>query len=164
MSSNEIFTLAPDDAAARAAADALFASVHAGLAAMLPPTADVRHIGATAVAGCITKGDLDIVVRVQQDDFPPAEATLAGRLQRNLGSHRSASFAAFEDSATTPHLGIQLVAVGSECDDFHLFTEALRADPRLVEEYNRLKREWHGRPMDDYRQAKGALISHVLGA
>jgi len=160
----EIFALADDDGAARAAAEALFASLQAELAAILPPSADIRHIGATAVPGCLTKGDLDIVVRIDARDFPVADEGLGARFARNLGSVRTETFAAFEDDAATPHLGVQLVARGDEFDDFHLFVEALRADPELVRAYNRLKLDWRGRAMDDYRRAKGAFIARVLGA
>jgi GrpB protein len=97
--SAEMFLLAPDDAHARAAAEALFASIRRELEALLPCAADIRHIGATAVPGCLTKGDLDIVVRVAEQDFPAADAALEGRFARNLGSIRLATFAAFEDKA-----------------------------------------------------------------
>jgi GrpB-like predicted nucleotidyltransferase (UPF0157 family) len=162
MSSAEIFLLAPDDAQARSAAEALFATIGVELAGLLPCAADVRHIGSTAIPGCLTKGDLDIVVRVGERDFAAAEQALEGRFARNLGSDRSAYFAAFEDGGATPHLGIQLVVIGSACDDFHPFSAALRADPALVVEYNRLKQARHGKPMDDYRRAKDAFITRVL--
>ena len=159
---SEIFELAPDVTAARAAAESLFASVRAELAAMLPVSADIRHVGATAIPGCLTKGDLDIVVRIDAQDFPVADQALEARFRRNLGSVRSASFAAFEDAGASPHLGVQLVAVGSEYDDFHRFAEALRADPELVSAYGRLKQAWHGKPMDEYGAAKGAFIAGAL--
>jgi GrpB-like predicted nucleotidyltransferase (UPF0157 family) len=160
----ETFELAGDDVAARAAAERLFASIRAELAGMLPASADIRHIGATSVPGCLTKGDLDIVVRIDRHDFPPADRALEARFERNLGSVRSASFAAFEDRGAIPHLGIQLVAIGSSYDDFHRFAEALRADPELMRAYNRLKKAWHGKPMDDYRAAKDAFIAGVMKA
>ena len=162
MSILETFELAPDAAAACAAAERLFAAVRKELAAILPASADIRHIGATAIPGCLTKGDLDIVVRIDVQDFPAADRALEARFARNLGSDRSASFAAFEDAGATPHLGVQLVVVGSAYDDFHRFAEALRADPQLVRAYNHLKETWHGKPMDDYRAAKDAFIARAL--
>jgi hypothetical protein len=48
MSDAEIFLLAADDAHARAAAEALFASIRCELDALLACAADIRHIGATA--------------------------------------------------------------------------------------------------------------------
>ena len=54
----------------------------------LVPGADIRHIGSTAVPGCLTKGDVDIVVRVKKQRFFIADEALAGSFQRNPGSIR----------------------------------------------------------------------------
>ena len=147
---------------ARQEAQRLFRAVSKSLAQLLPPTADVRHIGATAVPGCLTKGDLDIVVRVPVDQFSDADAVLASRFARNKGSVRSETFAAFEDASSQPHLGIQLVAINGPFDFFHLFVEALQQSPRLVEEYNALKRRHDGADMALYRAAKDAFVEAVL--
>lgn len=156
------FALHPDVETARAEGERLFERISSELRALLPSSADIRHIGATAVAGCLTKGDLDIVVRVGADDFIVADAALAARFARNLGSKRTASFSSFEDAETSPHLGVQLTVAGGEDDDFHLFVEALKRDPELVAQYNALKRQFDGQPMDVYRAAKGAFVTTVL--
>lgn len=157
-----VFSLHRDAAEARAHADRLFGHVSSELRALLPPSADIRHIGATAIPGCVTKGDLDIVVRVASVDFLTADGALAGRFSRNIGSKRTANFASFEDAATSPHLGIQLTVVDGEDDYFHLFAEALMRDPELVARYNALKRQFDGQPMDVYRAAKSAFVTRVL--
>jgi GrpB-like predicted nucleotidyltransferase (UPF0157 family) len=160
--SGETFLLHADDAEARAAAERLFARVAVDLAEVLPASAEIRHVGATAVAGCLTKGDLDVVVRVPAADFLSADAALARRLARNAGSERTDTFSSFEDSTALPHLGIQLTVIGSADDCFHLFAEVLRGDPGCVARYNALKRAYHGRPMQAYRAAKDAFVSEVL--
>src|SRR4030095_4363123 len=104
-----------------------------------PGSAEVLHTGATAVPGCLTKGDLDIVVRVDRVDFAASEALLADRFRRNTGSIRTDEFAAFEDPDRSPHLGVQLTVKGGALDDFHRFAETLRQDPLLVRRYNDLK-------------------------
>ncbi len=129
---------------------------------MLPASADIRHIGATAVPGCLTKGDLDIVVRVAAADFATADVVLAARFARNTGSTHTDTFSAFEDADTSPHLGVQLAVAGSPDDCFHTFAEALRRDPHLLTEYNILKQGFDGQPMDVYRAAKSAFIERVL--
>lgn len=129
---------------------------------MLPASADIRHIGATAVPGCLTKGDLDIVVRVAAADFAAADVVLAARFARNTGSTHTDTFSAFEDADTSPHLGVQLAVVGSPDDCFHTFAEALKRDPQLLTEYNILKQSFDGQPMDVYRAAKSAFIERVL--
>ena len=163
MSNEPPFTLA-DTESAREAAQRLFVAVSQSLAAILPRTADIRHVGATAVHGCLTKGDLDIVVRIPAQDFSDADAALASRYARNGGSIRTETFSAFEDASSEPHLGIQLAVIDGPFDFFHQFTEELRRSPPLVEEYNALKRSYDGADMALYRAAKDAFVEKVLAA
>jgi GrpB-like predicted nucleotidyltransferase (UPF0157 family) len=93
-----------------------------------------------------------------------ADEGLARQFGRNLGSARSASFSAFEDSTTSPHLGIQLTAIDGPQDFFHLFVEVLKKDAALVAQYNALKQKFNGRPMDDYRSAKDDFVAKVLAS
>ena len=144
------------------AAEQAFAAWAVTLAAILPPNAEIEHIGATAVPGCLTKGDLDILVRVARADFAAAEAALAARFDRNLGSVRTSEFAAFADEAADPPLGVQLAVRGGELDDFLAFRDLLRADPALLAAYNALKRRHHGGSMQAYRSEKDALIARAL--
>jgi GrpB-like predicted nucleotidyltransferase (UPF0157 family) len=162
MSVEPDFSLHPDPVAARSAADELFERTAARLRPLMPASADIRHIGATAVPGCLTKGDLDIVVRVEAAGFLAADAVLAAHFARNTGSSHSGTFSSFESASTTPHLGIQLTVMGAQNDFFHTFVEALRRDPDLVSRYNGLKRQFAGHPMDEYRAAKSAFIERAL--
>ena len=162
MSSEPPFSLSPDDEAARTRAGLLFDEILTLIRPLLPASAEIRHVGSTAVPGCLTKGDLDIVVRVPSEDFTAADQTLAGLLQRNEGSIRTEVFSAFEDPSRAPHLGVQLTAIGGPYDDFHVFTDALRSSLDLVKAYNALKRRFDGRPMDEYRQAKDEFIAAAL--
>lgn len=162
MAHPHLFSLAADESAARAAAERLFDEVRRELGPILPGRAQILHIGATAIPGCLTKGDLDIVVRVEQADFAAVEALLASLFCRNEGSTRTDEFAAFEDASRTPHLGVQLTAKDGTFDLFHLFADVLRADPELVRRYNALKLAHLGQPMTLYRAAKNAFITEVL--
>jgi GrpB-like predicted nucleotidyltransferase (UPF0157 family) len=45
----------------------------------LVPSATVEHVGATAIPGSLTKGDLDLLVRVPAGDFPAGVAALRSR-------------------------------------------------------------------------------------
>jgi GrpB-like predicted nucleotidyltransferase (UPF0157 family) len=128
---------------AREAAQRLFEVVRQVLVARLPATADVRHIGATAVPDCLAKGDLDIVVRIPGGDFADADTALASPA-RNEGSIRTEGFSTFEDVASSPHLGVQLATIDGPLDFFHLFVKALQQSPKLVAEYNSLKRRHDG--------------------
>jgi GrpB-like predicted nucleotidyltransferase (UPF0157 family) len=162
LPSEPLFLLHPNDPEARLAADRLFKQIEAELRSLLTQRADIRHIGATAVPGCVTKGDLDVVVRVPAEKFAATDRLLATRFARNLGSKRTATFAAFADDNSVPHLGVQLTTVGGEDDYFHVFVDRLLRDPELVARYNALKTIWDGKPMDDYRAAKSVFITTVL--
>ena len=164
MSDEPDFSLHPDPAVASAAAHELFERTATTLRLLLPASADIRHIGSTSIPGCLTKGDLDVVVRVLAADFPAADAALATRYPRNTGSSRTDAFSAFEDPESSPHLGIQLAAIDGPYDDFHRFADVLRRDAALVARYNALKIKFDGRPMAEYRTAKDAFIAEVLAA
>lgn len=159
--SEQLFRLAETENA-RELARRLFDDVSATLRLVLPAAAEIRHIGATAIPGCLTKGDLDILIRVPAADFPRTDAILEARFARNKGSVRTDSFSAFEDASRAPHLGLQLTATGGPFDFFHRFAEALIQSPRLVEEYNALKRAHNNCDMAIYRAAKDAFIARVL--
>lgn len=162
MSLEPDFSLHPDTAHARAAAEALFIRTAAHLRDLLPATAEIRHVGATAVEGCLTKGDLDIVVRVPATDFAAADTALAACFARNTGSMRSDTFSAFENPGSTPHLGVQLTVLGAPTDVFHTFTELLQRDADLRARYNALKQHYDRQPMEIYRTAKSAFIRAAL--
>lgn len=162
MTHGDIFILADDPDAARAAAEQLFQDVKKELSQVIPASAEVLHIGATAIPGCLTKGDVDIVVRVDPVDFAEADIRIAKQFARNDDSVCNVEFAAFEDKDRTPHLGIQLTAKGGAFDFFHRFADALRKNPEVVKQYNDLKRTHSNRPMATYRVAKDAFIANVL--
>ena len=132
------------------------------LASSLPPTAEMHHVGATAIPGCLTKGDLDIVVRVPAEHFADVDLMLASKFIRNNDSIRTVAFSAFENPSSDPHLGIQLTTIGGPFDFFHHFAQALRSSPRLLEEYNSLKLMFHGLDSSLYRAAKGEFIERVI--
>ncbi|GJE59193.1 GrpB family protein [Methylobacterium trifolii] len=162
MSDAATLILIDDPDASAAAAEALFQAVAAALRPALPGTARIEHVGATAIPGCLTKGDLDIAVRIPADDFEACRAVLAARYLGNAGSVRTADFAAFADEAVEPPLGIQLVAIGTAFDVFTRFRDRLRDEPALLAAYNALKLRHAGTAMADYRTAKDAFVADVL--
>jgi GrpB-like predicted nucleotidyltransferase (UPF0157 family) len=155
----EILTLvAPGPA--RRAAERLFRRERQRIARRIPH-AEILHIGATAVRGLPTKGDLDIVVRVDAAEFERAERALSSLYVRNLGSDRNHFFAAFKDDAASPPLGVQLVVRGSEHDDFHSTRDLIATSPLLRRALALLKRRHRGRSMDRYRAAKAQFIASM---
>jgi len=145
-------------------ADAAFHAFLQAWAGRLPASADIAHIGSTAIPGCLTKGDLDVCVRADREDVASIDALLAARYARNAGSFRSAEFSAFTDDNQQPPLGVQLVVRGSELDVFVRFRDCLLRDPALVDAFNALKVACAGQPMEAYRRAKADFIRCILSA
>ncbi len=131
---------------------------------VLPTSAQILHVGATSVPDCLTKGDLDLVVRVDGVDFPRARDVMDQCFTKNLGSVRDDHFASYAVDGRPLPIGIQLVVRGCAYDDFHVFWERLRASPSLRADYNALKRQWEGGEMEAYRAAKSAFIDKVSAA
>ena len=139
-------------------------AVVAQLRSILGPAGEINHIGATAVPGCLTKGDVDLAVRVEKADFASLRAILDQHYPKNLGSPRDDSFASYTDDSGALPLGIQLVVRGSEHDNFHRFTQRLLQSDELRAAYNALKRSFAGADMEAYREAKAEFIARTLGA
>jgi GrpB-like predicted nucleotidyltransferase (UPF0157 family) len=143
---------------------AAFEAMRARLEELLPQ-ARIEHVGSTSVPDSITKGDLDVCVLVAEGAFESAERVLARQFGRNVGSDRSDSFAAFvADDAGRVSIGIQLVRCGGPEDNFLRWRDLLHRSPQLLEAYNDLKRQWHGRPHDQYRRAKSRFIEDALSS
>jgi GrpB-like predicted nucleotidyltransferase (UPF0157 family) len=132
------------------------------LRSILGPEVEIRHIGATAVPGCLTKGDVDLAVRVDQASFASVRAILDKHYAKNLESPRDDSFASYADDTGAIPLGIQLVVRSSEHDTFNRFLGRLKQSDVVLASYNALKRSLSGADMEIYRQAKADFIARTL--
>jgi uncharacterized protein len=124
---------------------------------------EIDHIGATAIPGVLTKGDVDVLVRVPREDFPTAVAACKGRYAIHQPENWTDDFASFKDDITfSLPLGIQLVVRDSAADFFCYLRDRLRADPRLLAEYNRLKTRHQGGKPEAYWRAKNRFFERLL--
>lgn len=139
----------------------LFMEQKAMIKAVLPK-ADVQHVGSTAIPNSLTKGDLDIQVRVVLEDFEYAVQALSELYSLNDGSSRTDSFRAFMDDATDPQLGVQLTVINSEFDFFWKFREVLLKNENYRLKYDELKKDYDGKDMDDYREAKNGFFEWLM--
>jgi GrpB-like predicted nucleotidyltransferase (UPF0157 family) len=130
----------------------------------LLPDAEVEHVGATALPGALTKGDVDLVVRVSERDFADAGSILRTRYvvhQPHNWTRTLASFTA--PDASDPPVGVQLVVAGSDADGFFgPFRDALINDPTLLAKYNELKLNLDGLDYESYTERKGEFVESVL--
>ena len=128
------------------------------------PEADIQHVGSTAIPDSLTKGDLDIQVRVPADVFSRAVERLGTLYRVNAGSQRTETFAAFQDDTTNPPLGVQLSVIGASEDFFWKVRDVLRANPSLQRAYDALKQQYEGQPMAVYRAAKQRFIEALMAS
>jgi len=125
------------------------------------PNADIHHVGSSAIPNSLTKGNLDIQVRVSTKSIPIAFEELSKLYELNEGSIKTNEFRAFKDDTITPPLGIQLTVFASEFDFFWKFRDILLQNGKYRIEYDNLKREFEGKEMDKYREAKHDFFNKI---
>lgn len=131
---------------------------------MLLPDAVIEHIGASSIENAWSKGDLDIYVAVQINQFELCIELLCENLnfQEKLDTLRTHDLCMLE-SLNDDNVAIQLVVHHSQwCCLFLDFRDALRKSTQLVEQYNTLKQESSPLDMQRYRERKSAFIEKVL--
>ena len=128
--------------------------------------AEVLHTGGTSVSDALTRGDLDIHVRVPADDFCDAREALVSVYAPYCPEMWTAEFATFVEPNAPIATGIALTSLGGEHDRrFVVGWERLRREPLLLEAYNALKREYERAPdADSYRSAKSAFFSALVSS
>jgi GrpB-like predicted nucleotidyltransferase (UPF0157 family) len=123
---------------------------------------DLVLTGATSVPGALTKGDIDLHLRVPPDDYPRAVATLSAAFPVGSPHSWAATLAVFDVPGPRP-TGLAVTPVGSEHDERFCRTwQALRGDPDLLAAYNAMKAAGAGTP--GYEEAKSAFFTSVSGA
>jgi GrpB-like predicted nucleotidyltransferase (UPF0157 family) len=153
------------EAEIRAAVQAAFVE-HRRRVLELLPQAEVEHVGSTAIRGALTKGDLDLLVRVKPGDFDAAVAGLRSLYVVEQWENWTATFASFAyPQAADPPVGVQLAVAGSADEAlFGPFRDALVADPALLAEYNALKLQHDGEDYERYTDVKAEFIKRVLAS
>ncbi len=135
------------------AADHAFERVVASLRAILGDV-EAHHVGSTAIHGSLSKGDLDIQLRVDAVDFAEMKRKLSVAYRENRGGFWSEVGASFKDDGEDPPLGVHLTVRGGTDDIQWRHTALLRERPELRQAYDELKRPFDGGDMDRYRRAK----------
>jgi GrpB-like predicted nucleotidyltransferase (UPF0157 family) len=121
-------------------------------------------VGSTSIPGALTKGDLDLLVRVDAAGFDPAVVGLRRLYAVHQPENWTPTYASFLDpTAVDPPVGVQLAVRGS-ADDllFAPFRQALIYDPALLRAYNDLKLSLDGADYERYTDVKGAFVEQVL--
>jgi GrpB-like predicted nucleotidyltransferase (UPF0157 family) len=141
----------------RAKVEALFARVEGHLHSLLP-AAHIEHVGSTALPDGLTKGDLDIQVRLQREDYDAACRVLSALFEDNPGGFTEQG-RSFKDASTDPPLGIHVTIIDGPSDTQSRQRDLLRERPDLRAQYEALKKNFDGGDMDEYRRAKDSFFS-----
>jgi hypothetical protein len=120
-------------------------------------------VGGSSVPGALTRGDVDLHLRVEPADFPAAVEALRRSHAVVHPEIWGPTLATFEAVGTALPTGIAVTPIGSEHDLRFTRTWALlRADPALVAEYNAAKLADDGPRGDGYEERKSAFFDRVL--
>jgi GrpB-like predicted nucleotidyltransferase (UPF0157 family) len=158
---SEILVLAGDPSSE---ARRCFVEIAAAISARLP-RAEVEHVGSTAVPGCLTKGDVDVLVRASSADFLQSLTDLDGLLTRSTRNEPTDDYVEYDYSRRGVSASVQLVVAGGWHDDhFHGLKAILKSDPEALERYNEMKLRYDGHGVSEYREAKARLIESLLVA
>jgi GrpB-like predicted nucleotidyltransferase (UPF0157 family) len=142
--------------------DQIFNDVKKKLRDLLPE-ARLEHIGSSAIHGAISKGDLDIFVGVDIKDHESSFHKLKSiGFKEKPDTLRTHELCMLETEKYNFDVAIQLVANGSNFENFIKFRDMLKNDPLLLKEYNQLKKKTFNKGQDAYRKAKSEFISKVL--
>lgn len=132
------------------------------IAAVLPGV-EVHHIGSTAISGALTKGDLDVLLQVEAQDFPSVVAKLRAEFGVKQPENWRPDFASFgSDTDFAMPVGVQVVVKDSEVDFFLFVRDHLIANPDALALYNQAKVESFSRNPEDYWASKNRVLTQIL--
>lgn len=129
----------------------------------LLPFAEIHHIGATAISGAMTKGDLDILLRVDASEFKDSVLRLGQHFEVRQPQNWDSFFASFgDDQKFELPLGLQLVIKDSEADFILFVQNYLGSHPEILAEYNRVKLNSAAKSTDEYWEAKDRVLAPIV--
>jgi GrpB-like predicted nucleotidyltransferase (UPF0157 family) len=114
----------------RARVEELFGRVEAKLRSLVP-SAIIEHVGSTSLPDGLTKGDLDVQVRVRPEVYDEVCRALASDYEVNPGGFNDQG-KSFKDDGTDPPLGIHVTIIDGPSDVQHRQRDLLRARPKFA--------------------------------
>jgi GrpB-like predicted nucleotidyltransferase (UPF0157 family) len=126
------------------------------------PGADLRLTGGSSIPGVLTRGDIDLHLRVPVTSMAESVAFLAASWRSVNKDMWTDAFATFERTDRGRAVGIAVTTIDGEHDRrFRHAWRRLRRDPALLERYGSMKRACAGGDEDAYRRAKGAFFADL---
>jgi GrpB-like predicted nucleotidyltransferase (UPF0157 family) len=110
----------------------------------------------------MTKGDVDINVRVEASRFAETVDLLEQRFDIAQPGNWSPTFASFSDPLRALPVGLQVTVIGSPDDFLVALRDRMRADAELRHEYDRVKRDAAALGPDGYWAAKNTFLEPIV--
>lgn len=127
------------------------------LETILPVGIDIQHVGGCSVPGLMGKFDVDLQIRPTADQFEQVVELMKMVYTPNHPELWTDSFAIFSNYQEF-FVDLMVTTKDGPYDDFYKVRDSLKANPKLVEEFNALKMQYEGRPYAEYREAKNAFF------
>jgi len=136
--------------------------VYAQLEALVPD-AELHHIGATAIPGALTKGDVDVLLRASGARFQAVVDVLKRHFTIKQPANWTPEFASFgDDTSFELPLGVQVVIKDAR-EDFLLFLrDYFVSHHDALADYNRLKITHAAEGPEGYWKAKDRFLTKIL--
>ena len=125
------------------------------------PYCEVEHVGASSIPNIKTKGDLDIQIRVTNEDFNKAITDCEKIFTTRYHEIWTDEFALFGDLNQILKIDIMLTVKGSAYDNFFHIRNAMTADKKLQSRYNKLKENYSDLKSEEYRKAKHVFFRQL---
>jgi GrpB-like predicted nucleotidyltransferase (UPF0157 family) len=159
MEHGEVMLVATAELASTA--EAIFSELELSLQESLPES-QIEHVGATSMPDGVTKGDVDLNLRVPADRFDETVDVLRGRFDIAQPHNWTSTYASFTDPSRGLPVGLQVTVIGSADDFLVPLRDLLRSDAELRHEYDQVKRDAAALGPDGYWAAKNAFLTEVL--
>ena len=128
---------------------------------VLTPGLDVEHIGATSMPDGVTKGDVDVNLRVESDRFDRVVGCLSDRFVVAQPQKWTGTYASFSDTRRGLPIGIQVTVEGSDDDFLVELRDRMREDPDMRRRYDAVKRASAPAGREAYWQAKNDFLRRI---
>jgi GrpB-like predicted nucleotidyltransferase (UPF0157 family) len=128
----------------------------------LVPGIEIEHIGATSLPDGLTKGDVDVNLRVTPEQFDHVISTLSWHLDIAQPHNWTAACASFSDDRRALPVGVQVTVTGSDADFLVTLRDRLAGDARLRQDYSLIKQQNATAGADAYWSAKNDFLRQIL--
>jgi GrpB-like predicted nucleotidyltransferase (UPF0157 family) len=129
------------------------------VARRLLPYAEVHHIGATALPTGLTKGDVDVNIRIGPDGFARAVDVFRRHYEPAQEHNWTPTYASFKADSYPLPLGIQVTVIGSPDDFLLALRDTMLTRPAVLDEYSECKRRAAALGPDAYWDAKDRFLT-----